>query len=718
MRAVGVALDQATLQEVAYSAGINKKINEMTRAQKTELAYYQIMKSTTQMQGYFGKTLITPATSLQVMRTEFVRLGRAIGSIFIPIVMKVIPYVRALTQILTEAAQKIAAFFGFELADYSVKSVGNFVNTASDGLEDIEDNAKKAEKAMKKMLMPFDELNNVNFDTGSSGLGAGGTGIGAGGSLGLDIPEYDMFKYASDEINKKVIEIKENFKKLIPVLAVVGGLLATMWGVGKIANFILWVKKIVDAFKLLGPIAGILKTIGGIIAIVGGAFLYVKGILDILNPNVKYLTGLLKALAGAALVVIGILLLPVSPVVALVAAIVAGVGILAATIWRFRDELKVFFTQTLPNWFEGVKKKISELPREIGYWLGNILGKVSKFIVTELPGIVKNFFTKTLPEWAKKIGEFFIITLPKKWGEFMDWIESLPGKMVEIGSDIIVGLIKGIWEKITWVGSKIKEFIDGFIKGFKDGLGINSPSIVFYNIGVWIIQGLINGINSLINVVKQKFTDIKNAISTKMEEAKNKVTSTASNIKNTISNSFTAAKDKTLQTFNNMKDGIVNKMNDAKNKVKEAIDRIKGFFNFSWSLPSLKTPHLYWTSEPASGWIRDILRTLNLPTSLPKLKISWYAEGGFPDVGQLFFANESGPELIGNIGNKTAVANQKQITEGIAEATYNAFNRALNENRRSDDENNRLIINIGNERLYDGQIKRQNQLSNMYGIKL
>lgn len=49
-----------------------------------------------------------------------------------------------------------------------------------------------------------------------------------------------------------------------------------------------------------------------------------------------------------------------------------------------------------------------------------------------------------------------------------------------------------------------------------------------------------------------------------------------------------------------------------------------------------------------------------------------YAQGGFPDAGQLFVARERGAELVGAIGNRTAVANNDQITEGIYKATKEA----------------------------------------------
>jgi len=714
MRAVGVALDQATLQEVAYSAGINKKINEMTRAQKTELAYYQIMKSTTQMQGYFAKTLITPATALQVTQTEFRRLARAIGSIFIPIMMKVIPYVRAVTQILTELAQRLAAFFGFEIADYST-DVTTGTKTMSDGLGDVEKSAKDAEKAMKKMLMPFDELNNINFDTGKNKSGTG-DGVPSGGSLGLELPEYDMFAGASGEINKKVAEIKANFERLKPVLIAVGGLLAGMWATNKIANFILWVKKIVDAFKLLAPIATVLKTIGAVLAIIGGAILYVKGILDILNPNVKYLKGLLEALIGTILVVVGLLLLPISGTVAIVVAIVAAVGILAATIWRFRDQLKIFFTETLPGWFKAVGKWLSELPGKIGYWLGFALGKVVKFIA-DIPKAVKTFFTTTLPSWAKTIATFFTKTLPTKMLEFLKFVASLPSKFINFGKQIISGLISGIWSMITWVGTKIKEFVNGFVKGFKDALQISSPSKLFFDLGKMIIQGLINGIKSLASTVKEKFIQIKDNMVDKMKDAKDKVTSYGNTIKTNLIDKLGAAKDKVKSIFKDIRDGIVDKIKDAKDKVGSLIETIKKKFDFKWSLPKLKMPHLSWTTEPASGWIRDTLSMLNLPTSLPKLKVSWYAEGGFPDVGQLFIANESGPELVGNIGNRTAVANQQQITEGIAEATYSAISRAMSENRNTNN-TEPFIIELDGQKIYVGQARRRNQMSNMYGTAM
>ena len=696
----------------------------MTRAQKTELAYYQIMHATQYAQGNMARTMLTPANAIRILQTEFRQLGRAIGSVFIPIAMKIIPVIRAITQVLTELARKLAALFGFKIEDYDFSA--GAVQDISTAFGDMEDNVNGTTKALKKMLMPFDELNNVNFDTGSGSGGIGGIG---GGSLGLDTYDYDMFAGASDEMNKKVQEIKDNFQKMLPIITAVGIALTTMWGIGKIANFVLWIKKVADAFKFLAPIAGVLKIIGGVISTVAGVILYIKGILDILNPKLSYIKGLIEAIGGAILVVVGLLLLPVSTTVAVIAGIVAAVGILGATIWRFRDQLAIFFTKTIPKWFQSALKWVQDLPKKIGYWLGYALGKVVEFIL-DIPKVVQTFFTQTLPRWGEAIGEFFTKTIPEKWSRFIEWLKTLPQKMLEIGITIIQGLVNGIIGAHNWARERVFDFVNGFVQGFKDALGIKSSlSQVFANIGIMVVQGLINGVRSLFGGVTQtfetmknnvvsKFETIKNNASQKIEDMKNNIAYKFDNMRNIISDKIWNISNNISNVFSNIKNSIVNKINEAKDGVRYAIDRIKGFFNFSWSLPHLKIPHLSWTTRRATGWVADILSALNLPTSLPKLNIEWYAEGGFPNTGDLFFANEAGPELVGNIGRRTAVANQQQITEGISDATYSAFSRALSENRNNGESNPYIIVNIGEDKVYDGIARKENQYSNMYGVRL
>ena len=102
-------------------------------------------------------------------------------------------------------------------------------------------------------------------------------------------------------------------------------------------------------------------------------------------------------------------------------------------------------------------------------------------------------------------------------------------------------------------------------------------------------------------------------------------------------------------------------------------------------------PIITWCQE-AHRWIQDVLNGLSL-VSINKraeriqndgsIYLQGFASGGFPDEGQLFMARESGPELVGTMGGRTAVANNQEITEGIRQAVYDAMT-ASNANGNND----------------------------------
>lgn len=70
---------------------------------------------------------------------------------------------------------------------------------------------------------------------------------------------------------------------------------------------------------------------------------------------------------------------------------------------------------------------------------------------------------------------------------------------------------------------------------------------------------------------------------------------------------------------------ISTKMDEARQKVSDAIDKIKAKFNFEWDWPKLKLPHFTTTGS----------FSLN-PLSVPKFSVSWYAKGGILDGAQIF----------------------------------------------------------------------------------
>jgi hypothetical protein len=69
---------------------------------------------------------------------------------------------------------------------------------------------------------------------------------------------------------------------------------------------------------------------------------------------------------------------------------------------------------------------------------------------------------------------------------------------------------------------------------------------------------------------------------------------------------------------------------------------------------------------------------------VPRISIPTFELGGFPDIGQLFVARESGAEMVGTIGNRTAVANNDQIIDGIRSGVYEAVMAAQSNTGGSD----------------------------------
>ena len=59
------------------------------------------------------------------------------------------------------------------------------------------------------------------------------------------------------------------------------------------------------------------------------------------------------------------------------------------------------------------------------------------------------------------------------------------------------------------------------------------------------------------------------------------------------------------------------------------------------------------------------------------MTFSAYAAGGFPTEGQMFVAREAGPELVGSIGSRTAVANNDQIVDSVSQGVYRAVVQAM-----------------------------------------
>ena len=115
--------------------------------------------------------------------------------------------------------------------------------------------------------------------------------------------------------------------------------------------------------------------------------------------------------------------------------------------------------------------------------------------------------------------------------------------------------------------------------------------------------------------------------------------------------------------------------------------------------------------------IRGILKLFNL--DIPKLA-DWvdfssmymsYATGGYPDTGQMFIAREAGAELVGNIGGRTAVANNDQIIEAISTAVYGAMVSA-----QSQQSQKQVVVNLDGRKISDNQRNVSSAIGLQFGM--
>ena len=138
-----------------------------------------------------------------------------------------------------------------------------------------------------------------------------------------------------------------------------------------------------------------------------------------------------------------------------------------------------------------------------------------------------------------------------------------------LGFDAIAGFFKGISDKLIGVAEWLrKNVFDPIINAFKSLFGIHSPSTVFEGFGIDIMQGLFNGISSMINSIIQLWEDIKTKILNIWSNIKSGVTEKVSRMKDSVSNIFSGLWDNMKKTINaiisgveSMANGIINGVN-------------------------------------------------------------------------------------------------------------------------------------------------------------
>lgn len=333
----------------------------------------------------------------------------------------------------------------------------------------------------------------------------------------------------------------------------------------------------------------------------------------------------------------------------------------------------------------------------IGTLVGGIIGLFSE-------AIREQGFETFWENFNKKLWDFsFSNSIADKAKGFFDRVKELLKQGIslqnfgEIGVNIIAGIASGLTAGIAYAFEPIENLFSFIVERICSIFGIHSPSKEMEPYGQYILEGIIEGfratfgewtesLNEWYNqhvapwFTAQKWSDLYNSIKTSL---KTKWDETVVQWKTDIQNWWNEhvakwfTKEKWTAGLIGIKDGFKAAFNAAVDAAKQIWNDFANWLN----------KKLTFEIDPISIMGKTVYEggTISLG------KVPTFSNGGFPDHGQIFIANEAGPEMVGRIGGRTAVANRDQITDGIATAVY-AANAEQNQLLREQNELLRAIL--------------------------
>ena len=723
IRRAGFTIVESTLEQTAANHGLKISIETATEAQKSYLRYLTLVDQA-QSKGIIGtyaREMETAEGMMRVFSQQLKSLSQAFGSLFLPILVKVMPYVQAFVELLTEGVHWLASLLGVEIQDISGgwKDYSSGAGAAVENTQNVTgalDDATKAAKELKNASLGIDELNVISPTATSSGSGSGG-GAGSNGFDGLDIDSlWDETIF--DTIQSDVDAIKEKLRGWLPVIATVSAALA-----GLRLN------------KLLKDIKSISK-LGAGVAAVGGAFKGIKeffaaakqmapevGWLAALTPKLStWIAGIPAALSSAAsaLAVAG-------PYIAVAAAVAAGIA-LAFIDYDFTD-IGYKLGEKVGSALRGAAEWIGKQASSAWNWLKDALDIDSfwEFLFVALNPI--EFWRRITPEIADVFADI------SEW--FDGKIQNLKGNINEFFGGFFDGLFDGLGWDMSWA-DKFSEIFD------IEYLDIVNMVMNPQSIGKYIMNGINYGIDS-----NEKLSAIKDKLSAMWETAKtwwnekkgvlSTYTPTIGNIASKLSTAWESAKtwwkDKrgSLSTYTPSIGKIWEKLKTAWTSAKDWWNKSRSNLSYTPSIGSISsklssawtTAKNWWNKSrsslsytPSIGSIKDkIVSAWNSAKSwwknnvgslstkidikVPTISINWKtvdvlgksfryptgfnvkfaANGGIFDQGSLIWAGERGPEVMATAaGGKTGVMNVQQMQDAVYEGVYAAISAAMRGN--------------------------------------
>ena len=276
-----------------------------------------------------------------------------------------------------------------------------------------------------------------------------------------------------------------------------------------------------------GAIIG--AAVGGVVT---GIPMFVTGVYDAVKNGLNALNGILiplgSTMTGAGIgAIIGSLGGPIGTGIGTLIGLIVGgltdVGIAIYQNWDKITESLDKASESLKNWFVSVGE----------WWDEKWQGFSTNFQTAweSLPGFVQHPIqalgqaSAGLKQWFAGVGEWwnqkwagFKENWDKAWNSLVDTIKNLPAKFLNYGKDIVQGLINGINNGIENAKKTVSGLAKAIIDKFTTETDINSPSKLFELFGIFIDQGLANGVAAAVPYVATAMQGVVDAVQEKGNE--------------------------------------------------------------------------------------------------------------------------------------------------------------------------------------------------------